>query len=311
MTALPDISMPTVEAIYAAYEARQESGYRRHLGASIIGTGCERSLWFTFRWATRSKFAGPLLRLFDTGHRAEERFVADLRSVGIMVQEIDPDTGRQWEVRDETGHFGGSMDGRGVGFIEAPKAEHVLEFKTHSEKSFGDLKAKGVKIAKPLHYAQMQIYMHLKGLTRAYYLAVNKNTDELYGERVKYDAAEAEFLMAKAHRIVHAAEAPAGISKDPSWYECKMCNHHAVCHTKAQPERHCRSCLHSSPVENGKWRCALHGEIPAEFEEKGCEDHAFIPAFVDGVVTDASEENGWVEYLMKDGSTWRDGSCPF
>jgi len=26
----------------------------------------------------------------------------------------------------------------------------------------------------------MQVYMHLAGLDRAFYLAVNKNTDELY-----------------------------------------------------------------------------------------------------------------------------------
>ena len=34
----------------------------------------------------------------------------------------------------------------------------------------------------------MQSYMHLAGLERAFYLAVNKNTDELYQERIRYDA---------------------------------------------------------------------------------------------------------------------------
>ena len=44
----------------------------------------------------------------------------------------------------------------------------------------------------------MQIYMHLLGLKRALYLAKNKNTDELYSERIKYDKAEAERLLLKA-----------------------------------------------------------------------------------------------------------------
>ena len=37
----------------------------------------------------------------------------------------------------------------------------------------------------------MQIYMSLTGMTRAMYLAVNKDTDELYSERVNADADEA------------------------------------------------------------------------------------------------------------------------
>ena len=51
--------------------------------------------------------------------------------------------------------------------------------------------------------------MHHRGLTRALYVAVNKNDDELYAERVKYDAARALSLVAKAERIVAAHAAPA------------------------------------------------------------------------------------------------------
>jgi hypothetical protein len=43
-------------------------------------------------------------------------------------------------------------------------------------KSFVELVAKGVRQAKPQHFAQMQIYMRLTTLTRAMYLAVNKDT---------------------------------------------------------------------------------------------------------------------------------------
>ncbi len=60
----------------------------------------------------------------------------------------------------------------------------MLEFKTHSAKSFADLAAKGVEASKPQHVAQMQIYMHLTGITRALYVAVCKDTDALHIERV-------------------------------------------------------------------------------------------------------------------------------
>ena len=65
-------------------------------------------------------------------------------------------------------------------------------------KSFRELVAKGVAEAKPQHQAQMQIYMHLTGLTRAMYVAVCKDTDDLHVERVRADADAAERLLAKA-----------------------------------------------------------------------------------------------------------------
>ena len=55
-------------------------------------------------------------------------------------------------------------------------------------KSFRDSSAKGVVEAKPQHWAQMQIYMHLTGLTRALDLVVGKDTDDLHVERVAAEA---------------------------------------------------------------------------------------------------------------------------
>ena len=124
----------------------------------------------------------------------------NLRRIGATVLEVDPETGRQWRVEAHGGHFGGSLDGVALGLLEAPKTWHVLEFKTHSLKSFRELVAKGVAEAKPQHWAQMQIYMHLTGLTRAMYLAVCKDTDDLHVERVRADADAAERLLAKAAR---------------------------------------------------------------------------------------------------------------
>jgi hypothetical protein len=51
----------------------------------------------------------------------------------------------------------------------------VVEFKTHSAKSFRKLVQRGVAEAKPQHWAQMQVYMQLTGLTRALYVAVCKD----------------------------------------------------------------------------------------------------------------------------------------
>ena len=93
MAPLPAPSSPTVDAIYAAYEAAADDGYRDHLGASLIGAACERALWYSFRWATRARHAGRRLRLFETGYLAEARFVADLRRIGVTVLDLLFNTG--------------------------------------------------------------------------------------------------------------------------------------------------------------------------------------------------------------------------
>jgi len=307
MAAIPAFSTPTVSAIYAAYEAAADTGWREHLGASLIGKNCARALWYDFRWITRAQFPGRILRLFETGHLEEARLVRDLRATGATVLDVNPETGRQWQVEAHGGHFGGSLDAVVIGLLEAPRTWHVVEFKTHSAKSFRDLTAKGVVVSKPQHSAQMQIYMHLTGITRALYMAVCKDTDALHIERVHADAAAAERLLAKAGAVINAARPPVRISDDPAWWQCRFCDHHQVCHGDAVPDRHCRSCLHASPVADGAWDCArLNVALDTAAQRTGCAAHLYVPDLVHGEQLDVGDD--WVSYRMPDGTEWRDGA---
>jgi hypothetical protein len=156
--------------------------------------------------------------------------------------------------------------------------------------------------AKPQHAAQMQIYMHLTGITRALYVAVCKDTDALYVERVEADSATAERLLDKAGRVIFAQHPPARISEDPAWFECRFCDHHAACHDGGGAAMTCRSCLHATPVDGG-WHCARHDRMLACAEQRAaCIRHLFIPDLVPGEVIDAG--NDVVTYRMADGSTW-------
>lgn len=305
MAPLPQRSMPTRDAIFAMEEANQDDGFRPHLGGSMIGTECERALWYSFRWTTRVRHGGRLLRLFDRGQREEERIIAALRKIGVTAMDIDPDTGRQWSMRDPTGHSGGSMDGVALGLPEAPKTWSGLEFKTHALKSFTELAAKGVEKSKPMHWAQMHFYAGLAVLTRFLYVGVNKNDDDIYTEWVHIDPALSARLIAKAERIVNSARPPVQLSNDPSWFQCRFCDHKEACHGDAMPERHCRSCLHSTPVADGKWQCEKHGcGITTAEQNTGCNDHLYVPDLVHGTQVDAGDT--WVEYAMADGAVWRD-----
>lgn len=309
MATLDDPRQRTVAAIYAAYEAGADDGLRAHLGASLIGHHCRRYLWLTFRWARKAQFSGRMLRLFERGQREEAVFVANLRAAGVEVWEVD-ENGRQYSVSTLGGHFSGSMDAVGRGFEEAPQTPHVCEFKTHNAKSFAALAKEGVQKAKPQHYAQMQVYQGLGGFTRAFYLAVNKDTDELYSERVEYDAAAFKGLVDKAESIIFAPTPPSRISQDPAWYQCRLCDMRDLCHGRAVPEINCRTCAHATPQRDGTWLCERHNRVlSVDDQRQGCQAHRFVPSLLEnlGTPADASQEENWITYLRPDGTKFSNG----
>lgn len=288
----------TATAIVQWYEKKVDEP-RPHLGASEIGKPCDRALWYSFRWVTRKKFPGRIKRLFDTGFREEARFLEELKGIGAEVYDRDPETKLQHRFSAVGGHFGGSCDAIGRGFPEAPKSWCIVEFKTHGEKSFAELIKKGVEEAKPEHYAQMQVYMGLADLDRALYLAVNKNTDELHSEWIHFDKDVFEALLERAEKIIGADEAPAGISIDPAWYQCKFCDHAAVCHGEIAAAKSCRTCIHSSPVDDA-WRCEAQArDLSVEEQRLGCRSHLTLPPLV-GYAEPIDAGEGFIKYQHKD-----------
>lgn len=182
---------------------------------------------------------------------------------------------QQWGFKEHGGHYAGSCDGK-VKFPKsmagAPAGWGLLEFKTHNTKSFVHLKEKGVLTSKPSHYVQSQCYMHELGLPWALYMAVNKNDDDLYTEVLYYKPEIGEQYKQRALSIIDAKDAPARLSNDPSWFECKFCDYREVCHYGVEPNKNCRSCALASASEGGSWYCNLHhAQIPPNFIKTGCD----------------------------------------
>lgn len=301
MAPLPQDPNSTLRTIERAVEVEAAHGkpFRSHLGASLIGNQCDRALWLGFRWATMVQHEGRILRLFQRGDREENVFSELLGKIGVTVYQGD-DSG-QFRISDHGGHFGGSMDGAGLGIPEAPKTWHLLEYKTHNDKSFKKLVKDGVAKAKPEHYVQMQVYMRKGGLTRALYCAVNKNDDTLYFERVKLEPQRADAYIARAGQIIASDRMPVGISTDPAWFECKFCDHQAVCHKNAIPVPNCRTCLHSTPEMDGdgRWTCDHHKcDLTDADQLNGCPDHKYIPDLLQWAEIQDAFENG-VSYTSK------------
>ena len=304
MPPLPASMHTTARKIYEWYESRKEN-HREHLGASLIGHKCDRYLWLTFRWAASPQCGGRVLRLFDTGKREEARVYEELRAIGVELH-ID-EGGKQIVFRDETGHFGGSLDGVGLGFPEAPKTWAVLEIKTSNAKAFANLKAKGVQGEKPQHWAQMQTYMGMMKLDRAMYISVNKDTDDLHTEWVHFDKTAYADLIHRAHRTIKRSTPADRISEDPSNWQCKLCDMYKLCHQQEPAEANCRTCCHSTPVADGKWQCNEFAKnLSVEDQRAGCNSHVFIPALVHGTPIDGGDN--FVEYFVEGtGETFKNG----
>jgi hypothetical protein len=253
MAPIPKPPSATVTAIYAAYEAANERWDSLGISVGEAGAECDRALWFSFRWASPPEETdGRKLSIFRTGDRWEEVLVSDLEAIGVDVW------GQQDRIRLLSGHVRGKRDGACVGLPEAPKTEHLCEFKSSNDAAFKDIVKKGCKASKPLHYAQCQLGMHAFGLSRAAYVVVNKNTDERHLERIEYDVEYCLRLLARLERVINSAEPPSRISDNPDFFGCRMCKHKAVCHHGEFPRATCRSCLHSTPEMSGDghWSCS-------------------------------------------------------
>jgi len=295
--------LPTVQAIYQAYERARSKAHRPHLGGSQIGHHCDRFLWYQFRWADHDEPDGRVLRLFDHGNWEEKRMVADLRATGATVYELDPDTGRQFTFTAFGGHFGISIDGACVRLPES-SVWHILEFKTHNERSFSDLQRHGVEKSKPQHADQCQVGMELADLDRALYLAVNKNTDTLYGERLRRDPKRGEQLLDRAERVIFSEDPLERVSDRPDWWQCKTCPMYQICHQSGTAEVNCRTCVHSTPMRDGTWHCAKHDQTLTTKEQRaGCDRHLMRPDLVGhGEAVDAGDD--WIEYTSARGTFW-------
>ena len=225
--------------------------------------------------------------------------------------DVDHETGTQFKVYAIGGHVRGKLDGKVYGLPEASATWHALEAKSHNDKSYKELTKKGLLLSKPKHFAQLQLYLHLTGLERGLYLAINKNTEEIYAERIRYDEDYCVDLLRRLESIILSARAPGKIAERPDVWPCVLCEHKAVCHGEAFARSHCRTCIHATPIidheaTDAPWLCEKHGKTLSVVEQKaGCPSHLFTPDVVPGQQTDAGDD--FVEYRLRNGETWRDG----
>jgi hypothetical protein len=208
---------------------------RDYLGASRIGEPCARRLVYEYTKTPvdpGKEFEGRTLRIFEAGHVFEDLAIRWLRAAGFDLRTQTRDGG-QFGFETAGGRIRGHVDGVIVDGPEIGLTWPVLwEHKALKASSWNDTAKKGVRLSKPVYFAQMQIYMAYLGLGSALFTALNKDTCELYHEHVPFDPSIAQALSDKAVMVLRAADAGELLPRmaaHADFYLCRFCPFSARC----------------------------------------------------------------------------------
>jgi hypothetical protein len=212
---------------------------RDYLGGSRIGEPCARRLCYELMKVAvddGAEFSGRMLRVFEAGHRFEEMTIRWLRLAGFDLR-THKRNGEQFGFSVAGGRFRGHIDGVIVGGPDVGIEYPILfEHKAVRSSSWQQVVKHGVKVSKPIYWAQVQIYMAYLEVERTLFVALDKDTQALRYELVPFDPPAAQELSDKAAdviRAVAAGELLPRISDQPDFYICTFCPYRNRCHALA------------------------------------------------------------------------------
>ena len=197
---------------------------RTRLGLSEIGHECSRYLFYKSHGYAGAQPEGQTLRLFELGNVLESHIIEDLESAGFKID------GRQSVIRFESGTH--KLEGHSDGIITGPppfSKPHLLEIKTAADKGFKDYKKNGYQDWNPKYKGQIHAYMSGIGLSRCLCVVYNKNTSEIYSERIRIDREYADEIVKRAFWAMEQNNPPPRACPKADYYFAKWCDYREEC----------------------------------------------------------------------------------
>ncbi len=231
-------------ALTAEHASRRPRSY---LGASRLGVACERALQYEYAQAPVDpgrELPGRVLRIFEVGHSLEALAIRWLWLAGFDLHTEKADGG-QFGFSVAGGRIQGHVDGILASGPETLGLAYpaLWECKTMNARAWRETVKRGVVQAKPVYAAQIAVYQaymeaSVPGISQnpALFTAINKDTQELWFERVPFDGGLAQRMSDRAVRIIQATEAGEllpRLATTPTHYECKGCAWQDRCWSKA------------------------------------------------------------------------------
>lgn len=198
-----------------------------------------------------------------------------------LEQGLEPKyNGKQFKSSQEIAHLSGRVDM----FWKVPNFHNfviALDPKSFNAKGFKQFVDKGVRVAEHKYYVQASKYAKDYGLNYAGIVGFCKDNDKRHIEIWHVDPDYITSIELKAKRIIEAKEAPQRIANNSAAFKCKFCDYNKdgfrLCHEgEGNIAINCRSCLHATATDNGKWFCEhkdVNAQIPDDFIMTGCQAH--------------------------------------
>lgn len=214
---------------------------RQYLGGSIIGSECQRRIWFMYK-GYQGKVAPHIQRIFDVGHKLEDLMIKWLEDAGFIIK----GTQLRWEYLD--GKFKGHLDGVIVDglAVEGLTYPCLLEIKTANAANYKQVVMHGVEKAKPIYAAQMAVYQtfapDLELWKRPALIGVmckdgvptfrpKRKDAGIYFEAVEFNTHLAQEMVERAHNIAEAkSEIELPRCNDKLSYPCTFCEFKDRCY---------------------------------------------------------------------------------
>lgn len=223
------------EAVNAAIDAglaAEEAGRpkRTYLGASMLGDPCLRKIVYHHRGAPEKPPEGRMRRIWARGHAAESRIIKWLRQAGFTVVDRTR-SGGQIEFKQADGRIAGHIDGvvtAGPATLPYPL---LLELKCLNNKSWNDLRRRGLAESKEVYNAQIHLYMGYLDLRSCLFGAENADTEELWWHVIPFDLAEAQRVSDRAVDVLRSSDGPLPrrLCNAPDFWRARMCGYADTC----------------------------------------------------------------------------------
>ena len=262
---------------------------RGHMGLSSICDEDMRMTWLRFRWSLPDDLTPRTRRIFRLGNIIEDEVIALLRAIpGVELLDRDPKTGEQLRFSEYGDHVGGSMDGVIKGIPEAPLTWHVFECKSAKQSQFTALmKAGSIKAWSPTYHGQAQNYMGASSLERALFAVYNKDTSEIYFERIKRIPGFWENTQITAGDLLSLQGPPMSCYTNRDFYKIKKFKsekYQRVYWGDELPSPNCRNCKHAEIRMDGDaaWGCTRwqKDRLTLVEQKSGCDLHLYMPALM-------------------------------
>lgn len=218
----------TIKAIDLYYEANFVQ--RRRLGLSQIRHNCNRFLWYKHHGYDEPVPDGRVLRLFELGNMIEDKVAKDLEQCGFIIEKKQAPV--EFSLNGIT--LTGSCDGVISGLIESSQP-HLWECKSMGAKGFKKLLSCKYEEYNPQYKGQVHSYMLGMGLTNAFATVYNKDTSELYQERIKL---KKDWIIEKFQSVFEAIgqkNPPERLCRRATDFEAKWCPFYKTCFSLQPP----------------------------------------------------------------------------